>query len=164
MLRKTVRIDDKIQVLKSTENKYLTFVFSKIHKQNVYDFNAVGWTEVETPPKLPDRIIGVIHLWGYEIAIKDVSKALGGRSTKFKNTSCLIIFEETKPKKGYWAMLVDGIPNVITIAERDIHSTAVTETIITDQQSAQKREYDIIDLSESAMQTTASGNLQVSMN
>lgn len=164
MHRKTVQIDDKIQALQSTKNKYLTFAFTKNHKQNVYDVNVVGWTKVGESPTISDRIIGVIHMWGYEIAIKDVSKALGGRSTMFKNTSCIIIFEETKPKKGYWAMLVDGIPNVITIAERDIHSTAVTETIITDQQSAKKREYDIIDLSESGMQTTASGNLRVSMN
>ncbi len=164
MHRKTVQIDDKIQTLQSTKNKYLTFAFSRNQKQDFYDFNAVGWTEVERPPKLSDRIIGVIHLWGNVISIKDISKALGGRSTKFNNTSCIIIFEETKPQKGYWAMLVDGIPNVITIAERDIHSTAVTETIITDHQSAQKREYDIIDLSKSAMQTSPSGNLQVSMN
>lgn len=151
MHRKTVQIDDNIQAIQSTENKYLTFAFSKIHKQNVYDVNVVGWTEVGTPLTISDRIIGVIQLRGDEIAIKDISKALGGPSTKFKNTSCIIIFEETKPKKGYWAMLVDGIPNVMTIAERDAANTAVTETIIMDQQSAQKREYDIIDLSESAM-------------
>ncbi len=151
MHRKTVQIDDKIQALKSTENKYLAFAFSRNKKQDFYDFNVVGWTEVGTPSKLSDHIIGVIHLWGYEIAIKDVSKALSGRSTKFKNTSCIIIFEETKPKKSYRAMLVDGIPNVMTIAEKDAANTAVTETIIMDQRSVQKREYDIIDLSESAM-------------
>ena len=151
MHRNTVQIDDKIQILKSTENKYLTFVFSKIHKQNIYDVNVVGWTEVETPLTISDRIIGVINLWGDEIAVKDISKALGGPSTKFKNTSCIIVFEENKPIKSNWAMLVDGIPNVITIAERDAAKTVVTETTITDQESAQKREYDIIDLRESAM-------------
>ncbi len=144
-MRETViQINEHIQAAKSKEGKYLAFIF--LEGGQGLELEVLGWTRFKVPRSRLKNILGIVHLWGHEVPIiqrKDVAK--------LTETTCVIIFEYPKPYKHYLGNVVDGIVNVMNIAEKDPATTTIIETEVEDQLGAKQVQYGIVEINKSAI-------------
>ncbi len=145
MIKTAVRIDEQLQVAKSKEGKYLTFLFQGNGHNNNMEMEVVGWTEFEVLSNKSENINGIVRLWGYEISVAR-PKILPGRNTaEITDTACIVIFEYSKPCKHYLGTVVDAILNVMSIAEKDPETLVIIETEIVDELGGEQVQYNIIE-------------------
>ena len=139
MKETVVQIDEQMQIAKSKEGKYLTFVF--LEKDYGMELEVVGWTRFQVPVNKPENVMGVIHLWGNEIPVK--------RSIIFHDqypaTMCIVIFEYREPFRHYLGTTFDGISNVINLAEKGPATVTIVETEATDCFGGSQVQYNIVE-------------------
>jgi len=139
MKKISVQIDEQIQITKSKESKYLTFAF--LEKDYGLELEVVGWTWLQIPVNKPENIMGVIHLWGNEIPVRqplifhDQDPA----------TMCIVVFEYREPFRHYIGMPLDGISNVMNIAEKDPATVTIVETEAIDCFGDSQLQYSIVE-------------------
>ena len=145
IMRKVIQIDEQVQAAKSKEGKYLTFAF--FEKGNGSELKVVGWTQLWAWQGKPDNIIGIIKPWGYGIPVvipvKKIRYPRGTDTTGMSETTCIVIFEYSKPYKYYLAITAESIAHVMNIAEKDAATTVITETMISNEHNGNQFEYRI---------------------
>ena len=150
MTKTVARITRSAQASKSKEGKYLTFAF--FERDGALQLDVVGWTPFELQPG-NSGIVGMVHLCGREIPVKDLHRLLqDGEKSQIADTTCIVIFEYSEPCKEYLAILVEEISNVMAIAEKEPSTAIVSETITTDESGNKKFEYHLIATDNSARQ------------
>ena len=134
-----VQIDEQIQITKSKESKYLTFAF--LEKDHGLELEVVGWTRLQIPVNKPENIMGVIHLWGNEIPVKQPPIFHDQNPA----TMCIVVFEYREPFRYCLGMPFDGISNVMNIAEKDPEIVTVVETEAVDCFGGSQVQYSIVE-------------------
>lgn len=143
MKETVVQIDEQMQVAKSKNSKYLTFIF--FERDHGLDLEVVGWTRFQEQTDVYGNVRGIVRLWEYEIPTM-----LASNSTCLTETSCIIIFEYSEPYRHYQGIVVDAFSNVMNIAEKDAASSAIIETEIEDQLGGKQIQYNIAGISKTA--------------
>ena len=138
MTQKVVRINEQLQATKSREGEYLAFAF--LEKDNGMKFEIVGWAQLHFRSDEP-----VMHLREHEVPVKDPNGILKRNGTEeIPETSCIVVFEYSKPYEHYLAILVEDITAVMTIAEKDPLTAIVSQTTSTEESGAENIEYHLI--------------------
>lgn len=116
------RTSESQRITASGADECLTFAI--IEKDNGVELKVIGWKALSPQPDEPDYIKGVIPLRGAEIPVLDLEILTGSGRSKMINETCIVLFENPEPYKHYFGIVVEGLPNVITIAHRYRHYDA----------------------------------------
>jgi purine-binding chemotaxis protein CheW len=110
----------------SEENQYLTFTAlgqtMAIAILEVAEIIEVA--SVTRVPMTPDSLRGVINLRGNVVPVVDLAARLGGSPSTLSPRSCIVLVESTlEGQKQPMGMLVDGVNEILDIAEDAIQKT-----------------------------------------
>ncbi len=107
--------------------KYLTFTLQResygIRVLQVREI--IRLTDITAVPQMPAYIRGVINLRGKIIPVLDLRMRFGFPNTGHTEQTCIIVVQVTLPdgKSTAMGMVVDGVEEVLNIAESEIEET-----------------------------------------
>lgn len=107
--------DGRVKTAKSEEGEYLTFTF--FEKNDGMKLEVAGWTKLRPLPDKPEYIRGDVNPWGYEIPVIDLKVLYGKGPTEMTSATCFVIFQHPELHEDYFGMVVDGLSNVINLAD-----------------------------------------------
>ncbi len=105
------------------------------------ELEVVVWTRLQIPANKPADIMGVIHLWGDEVPVKQPLIF----HDQYPATMCIVVFEYREPFRHYLGAVVDAISNVMNIAEKDPATVTIVETEAIDCFGGSQVQYNIVE-------------------
>ena len=133
-----VQIDEQMQIAKSKESKYLTFIF--LERDHGLELEVVGWTRFEPQINKAKDVREIVHLWGHGIPVIQVSD-----KARLTETMCIVVFEYREPFRHYFGITFDKVSNVINLAEKDPATVTIVETEATDCFGGRQVQYNIVE-------------------
>lgn len=101
------------------KDRYLTFSLGKESYGIEVKFvtEIIGIQAITQIPELPDHVKGIINLRGKIIPVMDVRLRFKKEPREYSDRTCIIVIDIQDVSIG---LIVDGVSEVITIAQKDI--------------------------------------------